>query len=246
MEKWESIISDELLRLASERLAERQGEKYYREAIKLNNEGEEEPTAEQIKKFRGLYKRHFRQKGKLAVCIYKIAATAAMLLILFNVSAVSVPAVRDVVVGFLETATKVYNGVFTAERPESKYKIEFDSEYKITYLPDKYNITGEIKTRSERIVEYCSEQEEYIVFKQYRKDSKAETHIDSNEEFIKEPVIKNPATQITVNGKKAYLSNKNGKLNITWEEEGYYISISADKADESQLIKIAESVKRTK
>lgn len=247
MKKWEEIISDEMLKLASERLAERQGEKYYREAIKLNSQGEEAPTREQIKNFKKLCKRQFRQKEKFVMHIYKIAATAAMLLILFNVSAVSVPAVREVVVDILESTSKVYKGALKGDRQEGKYKIEFDREYHITYLPDEYRIINEIRTRFECVTEYCNELEERIIFTQSSMKSGSETNTGVNknppERHVKK---KSGAEKVIINGKEAFLSNKDEQLNITWEENGYSISISADRIDKDRLIKIAESVKRTK
>lgn len=99
------------------------------------------------------------------------------------------------------------------------------------YVPKGFKIIDSQENPISVIIVYGDEKNETIRFTQYF-DTKTDLRIDTEGGIIK---------NININGSKAMLINKDGRLSIVWKAESLYYIVGH--IDESDLIKMAESIK---
>lgn len=234
-------LPKELLKLAAGKYMERQGEKLVEEHRELDKMALlKQPTVKQMREFKKICKREFRKKNRRIALFYKVAASAAVLLLIFNISVVSVPAVKRVVLDFLisseETHTKINisdseRSTIRKEEEKSKYRFSDTNEYEITYLPEGFQIEKEEKTSSILGISYKYD-DKYILFLQ--KNDSTTVNIDTENAIV---------DYVDINGENAILSEKDDTINITWRKEDYFLHLSSKGLEKKELIKVAKSIK---
>lgn len=234
-------IPEELLRLAANRYMEEKGEEIFKEAQRLNREEGEVPE-EEIKKFRKLYKREFRKKRANVPIKYKVAAAVAIVLVVANVSIVSVPAVKQVALNFLTKTEKTHTEIRISDEKLSKktndthnemiYRIQLDKEYQPTYLPKGFRVSQEQKDWiSLNVVYNNADDDREITFLQLGEH--AGISLDTEEAVV---------DYVDINGETAMFVTKKERLKIFWRVDGYFILITSSGVDKEELIKMAKSV----
>lgn len=234
-------ISDELLKLALGQYLENQGRKLSKEADRLSEKNIAQPTEKQVKAFRKLCKREFRKKNRKVSVLYKVAAVAAAILIIFNISIISVPAVKRVVLNFLTKSEKTHTTVYIDDKERNivedgtNYRIITEEEYGITYLPEGFYIEKEEKTSRTMIRSYenTNDADQMIMFTQ--SEDSATVNIDTEDATV---------DYVDINGNNALLSQKDNVITITWRTDKHYLSITSLNVESSEVLKIARSVKK--
>ncbi len=235
------VLSDELLWLAAKQFADEEGEKYYKAALELNTQNLEMPTEAQLSKFKKICAKEFRKKKRTVKTRYRIAVVVAVALFAFNISVVSVPAMRQFITNFLIEITDTHSEIKISdseakEREKSlknnKYRIKFDKEYSVNYLPKGYYVSSESKEPLFLTVNFENNKGEKIIFQQYLDHAVA--NLDSE----------NTKTEyIDLNGCTAILYTENNYKTIVWKVDKVFLEIMADNISREEIIKIAMSVK---
>ena len=109
-------ISDELLKMAAENYMEKRGSELLKEVEHINREKKNQPTDKQIEKFKKLCNREFKKNNRKASLVYKVVAAAAVILIVFNISINSVPAIKKVVLNFLAYSKQTHTTIKVDEK----------------------------------------------------------------------------------------------------------------------------------
>lgn len=241
-------IQNALIKLAATKYVEEEGEKILEEARALNQVENEDLTKEQIKNFEELCKRELRKNKRKSrnykMIFYRVAAVVAIVLIVANVSVVSVPAMRQAALGFL---VQKYDTHMTIEKhpdeavgpvlnvSDDRFDIVLSEEYEITYLPEGFKIQLMTKTLTGWDAEYYN-QDKLVTFQQLPVDG-ASLGIDTEEAETK---------NIDINGNGALVSIKDMVVTITWKVSNSFILISGSNVEEEEIIKIAKSVKKVR
>lgn len=235
------VLLDELLRLAAKQFADEEGEKYYKAALELNTQNLEMPTEAQLSKFKKICAKEFRKKKRTVKTRYRVAVVVAVALFAFNISVVSVPAMRQFITNFLIEITDTHSKIKISdseakEREKSlknnKYRIKFDKEYSVNYLPKGYYTVEEIKQPSVLTVNFENEEGKKITFQQYLDHTVANMdREDAKEEYI------------DINGSAAILYTENNYRTIVWKANKNFLEIMANDISREEIIKIAMSVK---
>lgn len=175
---------------------------------------------------------------------YKCTSIFAALLLLFNISIVSVPAARSSIVNFLiqfdhnsaniipTESTRDGDINYYKNSSESDYDSVFDKEYSITYLPKGYKLDSSIKSSNYITKSYTNKDSQSISFSQ--EVDVSNIHLDANE---------NSLSYIDVSGYNAAISEKDNKIIISWKIDKYYILMTFEGTSRDEAIHVAQSVK---
>lgn len=235
------VLSDELLRLAAKQFADEEGEKYYKAALELNTQNLEMPTEAQLSKFKKICAKEFRKKKRTVKTRYRVAVVVAVALFAFNISVVSVPAMRQFITNFLIEITDTHSKIKISdseakEREKSlknnKYRIKFDKEYSVNYLPEGYYVSKEVKTPTSFTVNYEDEKGGKILFQQHL--DYMVTNADSENANIE---------NVDINGNRGILYSEKEYKIIIWKSKEYFLQLTSENVSENELIKIAKNVK---
>ena len=235
------VLSDELLRLAAKQFADEEGEKYYKAALELNTQNLEMPTEAQLNKFKKICAKEFRKKKRTVKTRYRVAVVVAVALLAFNISVVSVPAMRQFITNFLIEITDTHSEIKISdseakEREKSlknnKYRIKFDKEYSVNYLPEGYYVSKEVKTPTSFTVNYEDEKGGKILFQQHL--DYMVTNADSENANIE---------NVDINGNRGILYSEKEYKIIIWKSKEYFLQLTSENVSENELIKIAKNVK---
>lgn len=243
LDKSEEVMQNAIIKLAASKYVESEGNKILEEARALNQDEDEKPTREEIEKFKKLCdeelkKQKHKTKGK-KLLFYKVATAAAVLLLLVNISIVSVPAVRMVVLNFLTERHQKYTRITSNsnenvknDRRNDRYKIIFDKEYEITYLPEKFKVIDYTKDSLGIGINYKDDNDNLIMYSQDIEDPAI--HIDTEDAEVK---------YIDINGYSALVSIKSTHITMVWKLENSFITLSGVGLSESEMLKVARSVR---
>lgn len=235
------VFSDELLRLAAKQFADEEGEKYYKAALELNTQNLEMPTEAQLSKFKKICAKEFRKKKRTVKTRYRVAVVVAVALFAFNISVVSVPAMRQFITNFLIEITDTHSKIKISdseakEREKSlknnKYRIKFDKEYSVNYLPEGYYVSKEVKTPTSFTVNYEDEKGGKILFQQHL--DYMVTNADSENANIE---------NVDINGNRGILYSEKEYKIIIWKSKECFLQLTSENVSENELIKIAKNVK---
>ena len=235
------VFSDELLRLAAKQFADEEGEKYYKAALELNTQNLEMPTEAQLSKFKKICAKEFRKKKRTVKTRYRVAVVVAVALFAFNISVVSVPAMRQFIANFLIEITDTHSKIKISdseakEREKSlknnKYRIKFDKEYSVNYLPEGYYVSKEVKTPTSFTVNYEDEKGGKILFQQHL--DYMVTNADSENANIE---------NVDINGNRGILYSEKEYKIIIWKSKEYFLQLTSENVSVNELIKIAKNVK---
>ena len=235
------VFSDELLRLAAKQFADEEGEKYYKAALELNTQNLEMPTEAQLSKFKKICAKEFRKKKRTVKTRYRVAVVVAVALFASNISVVSVPAMRQFITNFLIEITDTHSKIKISdseakEREKSlknnKYRIKFDKEYSVNYLPEGYYAVEEIRNSTLLGVNFENNNGDQIIFQQHLDYTVA----NADSEGAKTEYIK-------IGEHKGILYTEGEYKVIVWKSEKYFLEITSNNTSREEMIKIANSVK---
>ena len=144
-------MMDSVLKTMLSEYQEKEGRKILKEAEELNKTDEYAPTKQQIKEFEKISKKQLCKKKikslSFKLKVYRTATALGVLLLIFNISVVSVPAMKEKT---LEFFMKTYDdhtdiGKYPGEKVEeckmyqmTRFTIKLSKEYEITYLPEGF------------------------------------------------------------------------------------------------------------
>lgn len=235
------VLSDELLRLAAKQFADEEGEKYYKAALELNTQNLEMPTEAQLNKFKKICAKEFRKKKRTVKTRYRVAVVVAVALFAFNISVVSVPAMRQFITNFLIEITDTHSKIKISDSEakgrekslkNNKYRIKFDKEYSVNYLPEGYYVSKEVKTPTSFTVNYEDEKGGKILFQQHL--DYMVTNADSENANIE---------NVDINGNRGILYSEKEYKIIIWKSKEYFLQLTSENVSVNELIKIAKNVK---
>lgn len=200
------------------------------------------PSEEHVKEFRKICDREFKKawlRNAIKAFPYKAVTAVAVILILINISIVSVPGLREVILNFKmsssATNTKIISdnsksSIYNEEN--SEYSIGADDTYKITYIPDGFNLTKSQSTTRIKDYEYSCGNKSFI-FSQMLESSTLQVDTEgANVEYV------------DINGNKALVSEEKNYIVVTWKQDEYFFEITANEIDKDTVIKMAKSTKK--
>ncbi|MCR5702994.1 MAG: DUF4367 domain-containing protein [Eubacterium sp.] len=204
----------------------------------------EENTAD----FEKILEREFKKKNsnqpskkptKVPV-FYKVAVVLLVFTIGVGVSVVTVPALRNRVVDFVNYVTGRYAEVGGSRKDEVKRDTEknkFDAEnnkkYVIGYIPKGYICSEKIETIQKTVWYYIDPQDEeaYILFSQYARN------VSSNIDFER-----SDANSIIRGDKEFSIIEKENSLIISLEINGCELLLESNRLDKNELLKMVDSI----
>lgn len=227
---------------------EQEGRKILKEAEELNKTDEYAPTKQQIKEFEKISKKQLRKKKikslNFKLKVYRTATALGVLLLIFNVSVVSVPAMKEKT---LEFFMKTYNdhtdiGKYPGEKVEDvknvsddRFTIKLSKEYEITYLPEGFKLGDMSKDETGWEANYYNE-DEVITFSQ--------SSLNGTDLSIDTENTKN--TYVDINGQQAFVTEKDEQISVTWRVDENIIRVTSIGVKKAELIKVAKSVEKVK
>ncbi len=238
-----------LIKLAMSSFAEREGQRLMQENEALKNDLFYQPSAEAERKFKRTINRHYyKQKTKNFLQtsyqhLNKVAIALFITIILLATSVLTVEAVRIKVLNFFINVQQEYTEIGLKEKSEEENLKEEDmknvpSNWKNTYapldIPAGYSINNSVNEDNFKTIEYANGRNEMIIYQQF--DEEVISNIDTEKaDSIKE---------ITVQGHKGLLINKDGKRTITWSNDtkAFLIITKTCNLQDEDMIKMAESV----
>lgn len=251
----ENILREEyeeaLIKLAMSSFAEREGQRLMQENEALKNDLFYQPTAEAERKFKKTINRHYYKQKTMNFLqnsykhFNKVAIVFLITIILLATSTLAVEAVRIKVLYFFVNVQQEYTEIRLKEKGGEQSFGEDDiisknvpSNWKNAYAPLKipagYSINNSVNEDNFKTIEYANGRNEMIIYQQF------DEQVVSNIETEKADRIE----EITVQGHKGLLINKDGKQTITWSNDAkafFIISKNGNLQDED-MIKMAESV----
>lgn len=230
------------------------GEEILKDVERINKEEKEKLTEEQINKFKILCDIHYKEGKKkkeysrMKIAVYRMATIMCVILLMFNISVVSVPAMKQITLGFLTDYKDTHTDIYIDEN-EKKYSTDYYSkgdnlhlklseEYKITYLPSGYKIVTTSKSEIGWNADYYDPtNDKTIMFEQSAIDTNLS--IDTEDCSVK---------YVDINDTQALVSIKDNKegIIVIWRLDDWYILISGINVDEKEILDIARSVKSNK
>ena len=240
-------MMDSVLKTMLSEYQEEEGRKILKEAEELNKTDEYAPTKQQIKEFEKISKKQLCKKKikslSFKLKVYRTATALGVLLLIFNISVVSVPAMKEKT---LEFFMKIYNdhtdiGKYPGEKVEDvknvsddRFTIKLSKEYEITYLPEGFKMTNMNKDEAGWSADYYKDAD-MISFKQKSIEG-GDIGIDTEN---------TQKSYVDINGHKALVNEKkNDKvISIVWRQDESVISIICINVNKDEVIKIANSVK---
>ena len=195
--------------------------------------GDERPTERQLAQFekalgRAVGKKSGRNK-KIVRLINRAMASAAVLVIVFLISMVTVDAFRIEVFNLLFRADPKYTTI--SVQPDDPMSVE-DNNIP-GYIPEGYAISNQLSDNNQSQITYTFKDnpEKIIVYDVYTKENAI--NIDTED-------TRN-AQKVMINGAEATVILKSDLTNIVWTAGDYIYYICATLSTE-EIIKIAESV----
>lgn len=241
-------MMDSVLKTMLSEYQEEEGRKILKEAEELNKTDEYAPTKQQIKEFEKISKKQLRKKKikslNFKLKVYRTATALGVLLLIFNVSVVSVPAMKEKT---LEFFMKTYNdhtdiGKYPGEKVEDvknvsddRFTIKLSKEYEITYLPEGFKLGDMSKDETGWEANYYNEDEE-ITFSQ--------SSLNGTDLSIDTENTKN--TYVDINGQQAFVTEKDEQISVTWRVDENIIRVTSIGVKKAELIKVAKSVEKVK
>lgn len=241
-------IMDSVLKTMLSEYQEEEGRKILKEAEELNKTDEYAPTKQQIKEFEKISKKQLRKKKikslNFKLKVYRTSTALGVLLLIFNVSVVSVPAMKEKT---LEFFMKTYNdhtdiGKYPGEKVEDvknvsddRFTIKLSKEYEITYLPEGFKLGDMSKDETGWEANYYNE-DEVITFSQ--------SSLNGTDLSIDTENTKN--TYVDINGQQAFVTEKDEQISVTWRVDENIIRVTSIGVKKAELIKVAKSVEKVK
>ncbi|WP_370801859.1 DUF4367 domain-containing protein [Eubacterium ventriosum] len=241
-------MMDSVLKTTLSEYQEEEGRKILKEAEELNKTDEYAPTKQQIKEFEKISKKQLRKKKikslNFKLKVYRTATALGVLLLIFNISVVSVPAMKEKT---LEFFMKTYNdhtdiGKYPGEKVEDvknvsddRFTIKLSKEYEITYLPKGFKMTNMNKDEAGWSADYYNE-DKLIMFSQ--------SSLNGTDLSIDTENTKN--TYVDINGQQAFMTEKENLVNMVWRVDENIITVSGIDVSKKEIIKVARSVKKVK
>mgnify|MGYP001026292544 FL=1 len=241
-------MMDSVLKTMLSEYQEEEGRKILKEAEELNKTDEYAPTKQQIKEFEKISKKQLRKKKikslSFKLKVYRTATVLGVLLLIFNISVVSVPAMKEKT---LEFFMKTYNdhtdiGKYPGEKVEDvknvsddRFTIKLSKEYEITYLPKGFKLGDMSKDETGWEANYYNE-DEVITFSQ--------SSLNGTDLSIDTENTKN--TYVDINGQQAFVTEKDEQISVTWRVDENIIRVTSIGVKKAELIKVAKSVEKVK
>ena len=241
-------MMDSVLKTMLSEYQEEEGRKILKEAEELNKSDEYAPTKQQIKEFEKISKKQLRKKKikslNFKLKVYRTATALGVLLLIFNISVVSVPAMKEKT---LEFFMKTYNdhtdiGKYPGEKVEDvknvsddRFTIKLSKEYEITYLPKGFKLGDMSKDETGWEANYYNE-DEVITFSQ--------SSLNGTDLSIDTENTKN--TYVDINGQQAFVTEKDEQISVTWRVDENIIRVTSIGVKKAELIKVAKSVEKVK
>lgn len=241
-------MMDSVLKTMLSEYQEQEGRKILKETEELNKSDEYAPTKQQIKEFEKISKKQLHKKKikslSFKLKVYRTATALGVLLLIFNVSVVSVPAMKEKT---LEFFMKTYNdhtdiGKYPGEKVEDvknvsddRFTIKLSKEYEITYLPKGFKLGDMSKDETGWEANYYNE-DEVITFSQ--------SSLNGTDLSIDTENTKN--TYVDINGQQAFVTEKDEQISVTWRVDENIIRVTSIGVKKAELIKVAKSVEKVK
>lgn len=241
-------MMDSVLKTMLSEYQEEEGRKILKEAEELNKTDEYAPTKQQIKEFEKISKKQLRKKKikslSFKLKVYRTATALGVLLLIFNVSVVSVPAMKEKT---LEFFMKTYNdhtdiGKYPGEKVEDvknvsddRFTIKLSKEYEITYLPKGFKLRDMHKDEIGWEANYYNE-DKLITFSQ--------SSLNGTDLSIDTENTKN--TYVDINGQQAFMTEKENLVNMVWRVDENIITVSGIDVSKEEIIKVARSVEKVR
>lgn len=241
-------MMDRVLKTTLSEYQEEEGRKILKEAEELNKSDEYAPTKQQIKEFEKISKKQLRKKKikslNFKLKVYRTATALGVLLLIFNVSVVSVPAMKEKT---LEFFMKTYNdhtdiGKYPGEKVEDvknvsddRFTIKLSKEYEITYLPEGFKLGDMHKDEIGWEANYYNE-DKLITFSQ--------SSLNGTDLSIDTENTKN--TYVDINGQQAFMTEKENLVNMVWRVDENIITVSGIDVSKEEIIKVARSVEKVR
>ena len=241
-------MMDSVLKTTLSEYQEEEGRKILKEAEELNKTDEYAPTKQQIKEFEKISKKQLRKKKikslNFKLKVYRTATALGVLLLIFNISVVSVPAMKEKT---LEFFMKTYNdhtdiGKYPGEKVEDvknvsddRFTIKLSKEYEITYLPKGFKLRDMHKDEIGWEANYYNE-DKLITFSQ--------SSLNGTDLSIDTENTKN--TYVDINGQQAFVTEKDEQISVTWRVDENIIRVTSIGVKKAELIKVAKSVEKVK
>ena len=241
-------MMDSVLKTMLSEYQEEEGRKILKEAEELNKSDEYAPTKQQIKEFEKISKKQLRKKKlkslNFKLKVYRTATVLGVLLLIFNISVVSVPAMKEKT---LEFFMKTYDdhtdiGKYPGEKVEDvknvsddRFTIKLSKEYEITYLPEGFKLGDMSKDETGWEANYYNE-DEMITFSQ--------SSLNGTDLSIDTENTKN--TYVDINGQQAFVTEKDEQISVTWRVDENIIRVTSIGVKKAELIKVAKSVEKVK
>lgn len=241
-------MMDSVLKTMLSEYQEEEGRKILKETEELNKSDEYAPTKQQIKEFEKISKKQLHKKKikslSFKLKVYRTATALGVLLLIFNVSVVSVPAMKEKT---LEFFMKTYNdhtdiGKYPGEKVEDvknvlddRFTIKLSKEYEITYLPEGFKLGDMSKDETGWEANYYNE-DEVITFSQ--------SSLNGTDLSIDTENTKN--TYVDINGQQAFVTEKDEQISVTWRVDENIIRVTSIGVKKAELIKVAKSVEKVK
>ena len=222
-------MMDSVLKTMLSEYQEEEGRKILKEAEELNKSDEYAPTKQQIKEFEKISKKQLHKKKikslSFKLKVYRTATALGVLLLIFNVSVVSVPAMKEKT---LEFFMKTYNdntdiGKYPGEKVEDvknvsddRFTIKLSKEYEITYLPKGFKLGDMSKDETGWEANYYNE-DEVITFSQ--------SSLNGTDLSIDTENTKN--TYVDINGQQAFVTEKDELISVTWRVDENIIRVTS-------------------
>ena len=239
---------DSVLKTMLSEYQEEEGRKILKEAEELNKTDEYAPTKQQIKEFEKISKKQLRKKKIISLSfklkVYRTATALGVLLLIFNISVVLVPAMKEKT---LEFFMKTYDdhtdiGKYPGEKVEDvknvsddRFTIKLSKEYEITYLPKGFKLTNMNKDETGWNADYYNE-DKLITFSQ--------SSLNGTDLSIDTENTKN--TYVDINGQQAFVTEKDEQISVTWRVDENIIRVTSIGVKKAELIKVAKSVEKVK
>lgn len=239
MEK-KNQLTEAVIAYGMKSYAEEQGEKILEEVEKINAiEGI--PEEKELKEFMKVYeKEKKRKKRNKKEIFYRFTMVAAVLLLLFNISIFTVPALKDTAINFVAVKQDKYTIIKSKNDVQETSKIErsevFDDACTMTYVPKGYKQTQLAIDLCGVIEEYMNEEgTSFVAFSQDIET--AGINIDTE----------NAETEyIDILGEKALVASKEKQISIIWKKGKYFYSVASLGISKEEAIKCANSIQKNK
>lgn len=184
--------------------------------------------------------RKAKKKRKVLPVLYKVAAMAAALLLVFDVSIVAVPAFRMNMLRFFEKSARTHTRVEVSSEENDevlegndRYSTGPKVEYRVNYLPEGFAVVSEKRNDVSLYTEYKNSKDDFIALSQ-KIDNKT-INFDTEDATTYHRIINESDVLIAV---------KNNNVSAIWRVEGYLLWMSSENVSENEFLKIVESIKK--